>query len=63
MRRAGSLVEQYQKEGFADGTRTKHRQAVFYAVDTWPDAHVWGGPEHIRVWFGRNPHAQEPTDA
>jgi len=53
MHRVASLVNTYRKAGYADGSRTKHRQCVLYVPhgSSRPHAHVWGGPEHIRVMF------------
>lgn len=54
MHRVANLVKVYREAGYADGSRTKHRHCVLYVphVLDGPDAHVWGGPDHIRVKFG-----------
>lgn len=55
MERAPWIIREYRRVGYADGSRPKQRDCVLYSpVDSFaPPAAVWGGPEHIRISFGR----------
>lgn len=55
--RVPGIIAGYQKGGYADGSRSARRNGVLYAWPwtDWPTVLVWGGPEHIRVSFGREP--------
>lgn len=59
IRRVPGLIEAYTSDGYADGSRTRQRDCVIY-TSADRTAAVWGGPDHVRIWFPRNLEAPTP---
>jgi hypothetical protein len=54
--RVPGLIAVYRRGGFADGNRPHQKDCVIYAGEGRDRAAaVWGGPDHIRIAFPKEP--------
>ena len=54
MERVPGLISLYREAGYNDGTRERRTSCILFCPNDRAAAAVWGGPEHIRISFGRS---------